>query len=140
MVDDRSSVERSRGMSAVRTKNTKPELIVRNVLHRMGYRFRLHANDLPGKPDIVLRRFKTCIFVHGCFWHQHQGCKRASLPHSNTEFWHTKFQKNIARDKLVQDQLLEKGWNVCVIWECEVKDMALLEKLLKSCLNTELSK
>ena len=131
MVDDRSVEARSRGMAAVQNKNTKPEIAVRRVLHRMGYRFRLHVRDLPGNPDVVLPRHKVCIFVHGCFWHQHSGCSRATVPSSNTEFWRSKFEKNVARDSFVQSELKRLGWRVCVVWTCLVKDEVKLEKILR---------
>lgn len=135
MVDDRSSEARSRAMSAVRNKDTVPEVTVRRLLHRMGYRFRLHAQNLPGKPDIVLPKYKLCIFVHGCFWHRHIGCNRATVPSSNTEFWQLKFEKNINRDEYVRAELERLGWKVCIIWTCYVKDKAKLTNLLQRCLS-----
>ena len=118
-------------MSKVKSKHTKPEMKVRKLLHSMGYRFRLHRKDLHGKPDIVLPKYKTVIFVHGCFWHRHSGCKRASTPKTNIEFWERKFLKNIENDKNAYQALSDLGWKVIVIWECEVSDMAALkEKIL----------
>ena len=108
-------------MSHIRSKDTKPEKRLRSLLHRLGFRFRLHRKDLPGTPDIVLPKYRTVIFVHGCFWHQHPGCKKATLPRSNVEFWKNKLEKNIERDKEVEKKLIETGWNVIVIWECEIK-------------------
>ncbi|MBS4095447.1 MAG: DNA mismatch endonuclease Vsr [Sulfuricella sp.] len=110
-------------MSAVHGKNTTPEIKVRKVLHALGFRFRLHKKDLPGKPDVVLAKYRTCIFVHGCFWHQHPGCKRASRPTSNVEFWSRKLQGNIERDKNNLSKLRHLGWRAIVIWECETKNM-----------------
>lgn len=119
-------------MAAVKGKNTTPEIQVRQMLHRMGYRFRLHRKDLPGKPDIVLPKHHLCIFVHGCFWHQHPGCKRATIPESNREFWVTKFQGTMERDKRAEKELLEQGWRVCVIWECETKKEEILNRIIRN--------
>ena len=115
------SEQRSRNMSAIKSKNTKPEIKVRKVLHSMGYRFRLHSKDLPGSPDIVLPKYKTVIFVHGCFWHRHENCKYASTPKTRQEFWNKKFKENINRDNLNQANLLLKGWKIIIIWECQLK-------------------
>ena len=120
-MDRISPEERSRIMSHIRSKDTKPEKRLRSLLHRLGFRFRLHRKDLPGTPDIVLPKYRTVIFVHGCFWHQHPGCKKATLPRSNVEFWKNKLEKDIGRDKEVEKKLIETGWNVIVIWECEIK-------------------
>ncbi|MCG7979521.1 MAG: very short patch repair endonuclease [Candidatus Thiodiazotropha taylori] len=120
-------------MSAVKGKDTSPEVRVRKVLHANGYRFRLHRKDLPGKPDIVLPKHNTCIFVHGCFWHQHPGCKRATLPTTRREFWTKKFQANKKRDSQTKEQLEKLGWHVCVIWECKTKSSETLISELKAC-------
>ncbi|WP_312602646.1 very short patch repair endonuclease [Pseudomonas luteola] len=112
---------RSRMMSGIRGKNTRPEIIVRKFLHACGYRFRLHRKDLPGRPDIVLPRFKTCIFIHGCFWHHHKDCKYASLPKTRADFWAEKLQGNVERDQRAQKALIDAGWRVLTIWECELK-------------------
>jgi DNA mismatch endonuclease (patch repair protein) len=125
-----SKEKRSWNMSRIRSKDTKPEKIVRFLLHRMGYRFRLHVNNLPGKPDIVLPKYRTVIFVHGCFWHRHKGCKYAYTPKSRIEFWEKKFADNIERFKSVKKELINKSWKVIVIWECETKfDKELESKL-----------
>lgn len=108
-------------MSRVGSKNTKPELLVRSMLHGMGYRFRLHRKDLPGSPDIVLPKHGAVVFVHGCFWHQHPGCRKATLPRNNSEFWKTKLERNMRRDAENQRRLLESGWRVLVLWECEIR-------------------
>jgi DNA mismatch endonuclease (patch repair protein) len=122
-----SPEKRSEIMSRVRSTNTKPEITVRSFLHRLGYRFRLHRQDLPGKPDIVLPKYRLVIFVNGCFWHQHTGCKKATIPKNNRAFWEAKLWRNIERDKLVHKELKDKGWNVLVIWECEAKkDLELI--------------
>ena len=127
------SEQRSRNMSAIKSKNTKPEIAVRKLLHSMGYRFRLHRKDLPGSPDIVLPKYKTVIFVHGCFWHRHENCKYASTPKIRQEFWEAKFRENINRDKLNQENLSSKGWKIIIVWECEIKDTDFdLNRLFKN--------
>jgi DNA mismatch endonuclease (patch repair protein) len=113
-------------MAAVRGKNTTPEKIVRKILHSEGFRFRLHRRDLPGCPDIVLPKHRTCIFVHGCFWHQHSGCRRATVPKTNVKFWRKKFDGNRQRDLAVKNQLTAANWRVIIIWECETKDIKKL--------------
>ena len=125
------SEQRSRNMSAIKSKNTKPEIKVRKVLHSMGYRFRLHSKDLPGSPDIVLPKYKTVIFVHGCFWHRHENCKYASNPKTRQEFWNKKFKENIKRDSEIQDKIKNLDWRSVVIWECETKNIEnLREKII----------
>ena len=122
------SEQRSRNMSAIKSKNTKPEIAVRKVLHSMGYRFRLHGKDLPGSPDIVLPKYRTVIFVHGCFWHRHENCKYATTPKTREEFWESKFKENVIRDKSNQKKLSAIGWKIIIVWECEIKDKNLLIK------------
>jgi DNA mismatch endonuclease (patch repair protein) len=117
-------------MSRIKSKNTKPEVIVRSLLHKMGYRFRLHRNDLPGKPDIVLPKYKTVIDIRGCFWHRHQGCPKATTPKTNSEYWNKKFQKNVERDRINEEKLSKLGWKIIVIWECEMNDSCLIAKLV----------
>ncbi|MDH1077109.1 very short patch repair endonuclease [Pseudomonas nitroreducens] len=112
---------RSRMMSGIRGKDTKPEMLVRRFLHAHGYRYRLHRKDLPGKPDIVIPRLKACIFVHGCFWHHHEGCSFAVLPKSRPDFWKAKLLANSSRDKQVIESLNDAGWTTIVIWECELR-------------------
>ncbi len=107
-------------MSRVSSKDTKPEKIVRSFLHRSGFRFRLHVMNLPGKPDLVLARYKAVIFVHGCFWHRHKDCKKATTPQSRKEFWAEKFKRNVIRDKENCQALRRDDWKVLVIWECEL--------------------
>lgn len=121
MADIKTPEERSRNMAAIRSSDTKPEMLVRRYLHSMGWRYGLHNKKLPGSPDIVMRRFKTVIFVHGCFWHGHDNCKYYRLPKSNTEFWQDKVNKNRARDERDIKALYKLGWNVIIIWECELK-------------------
>ena len=108
------SEQRSRNMSAIKSKNTKPEIKVRKILHSMGYRFRLHSKGLPGSPDIVLPKYKTVNFVHGCFWHRHENCKYASTPKTRKEFWENKFKANINRDNLNQANLSLRGWKIII--------------------------
>lgn len=120
MVDFLTPAQRSERMSRIRGKDSQPELALRRVLHRLGLRYRLHSKDLPGKPDIVFPRYKAVVFVHGCFWHRHQGCKIATTPKSNTAFWIDKFGKNVARDSRVGAELDALGWRVFLVWECEL--------------------
>ena len=117
-----TSEARSRNMAAIKSKNTKPEIEVRKMLHALGYRFRLHRKDLPGKPDIVLPKYRTVIFVNGCFWHQHENCKYACLPKTKIDFWKNKLEGNKLRDKLKQSQLKDLGWKIINVWECEIKN------------------
>ena len=121
MADTLSPQERSRLMSGIRDKNTKPELLVRSLLHSMGYRFRLHRRDLPGNPDIVLPRHGVCIFVHGCFWHLHSKCKDARIPKTRTEWWRKKLEGNAARDNRHTAALRRHGWRVITVWECQTE-------------------
>lgn len=113
---------RSALMARIGSKNSKPEMIVRRLLHALGYRFRLHAKDLPGRPDIVFRSKKKVIFVHGCFWHRHFGCSKSTTPKTRSEFWSIKFYKNTERDRRVQEDLEEMGWKYLILWECEIKN------------------
>ena len=124
------SKERSKNMAAIKSKNTNPEIKVRKLLHSMGYRFRLHKKELPGSPDIVLKKYKTVVFVHGCFWHRHKECKYASNPKTREEFWNKKFLSNIERDIKVRERIKAAGWKSIVVWECELKDIQKLKKRL----------
>ena len=135
MTDRISPEHRSWNMSRIRNRDTKPELIVRSLLHRMGYRFRLHRKDLPGKPDIVLPMYHTAVFVHGCFWHRHPCCQLAYTPRSRVEFWKDKFDSNVLRDKQARRNLTMLGWKVVVIWECQTKDIDGLAGRLRSSLS-----
>lgn len=121
MADVHTPEQRSRNMSAIRSKNTKPEEIVRKYLFAQGFRYRKNVSQLPGKPDIVLPKYKTVIFVNGCFWHKHEGCRYFVWPKNNAEFWKSKIEGNVARDKQNESQLISMGWNVIVIWECQLK-------------------
>lgn len=120
MPDILTPERRSWNMSRIRSANTAPEKAIRSLLHSKGYRFRINCKDLPGKPDIVLPKYGTVIFVHGCFWHRHKDCKYAYLPKSNLEFWEKKFSENMERDRRKIRELRRSGWQVVVIWECEV--------------------
>lgn len=122
MVDVVDSATRSRMMSGIRGKDTKPELLVRKYLHARGLRFRLHVKSLPGKPDIVCSKYNAVVFVHGCFWHHHADCKFATMPSSRTDYWANKLSENVTRDSYQIAALKELGWNVIVIWECELKE------------------
>lgn len=117
-MDNKTKAERSANMRAIRSKDTAPELMVRKLLFAEGFRYRLHVKSLPGKPDIVLPKWKTVIFVNGCFWHVHQNCKRAVKPRSNTAYWEEKLRRNQERDRNEYDLLKKGGWRVLVIWEC----------------------
>ncbi|WP_136067111.1 very short patch repair endonuclease [Modicisalibacter radicis] len=121
MVDHVDSSTRSKIMASVGWKNTEPELALRRYLHARGYRFRLHRKDLPGKPDLVLPKHQLAIFVHGCYWHRHPGCHYASTPKSNLGFWEDKFEKNIDRDRRQQQELIDLGWKVLIIWQCGLR-------------------
>lgn len=120
MVDVHDSKTRSRNMAAIKSNNTKPELLVRQALFSNGYRYRLHVDGLPGKPDIVMKKFRTVIFVHGCFWHLHD-CHLCKLPKSNKEFWDKKLRLNKKRDEDAVDKLLTSGWRVIIVWECAIR-------------------
>lgn len=130
MADIVSKDVRSWMMSRIRGKDTAPEKAVRSCLHGLGYRFRLHRKDLPGSPDIVLPRHRTAVFVHGCFWHRHPGCRFAYRPKSNVVFWKEKFKENVARDRRKASALRKQGWRVLVIWECETVSVARLRRKL----------
>ncbi len=111
-------------MGLVRSKDTRPEMKVRSLLHSLGFRFRLHRKDLPGNPDIVLPKYDTVIFVHGCFWHRHKGCKEASMPATRQGYWIPKFKKTVERDKTNRKELQHLGWKVIILWECELKNIS----------------
>jgi DNA mismatch endonuclease, patch repair protein len=117
--------KRSEVMSRVRSKDTRPELVVRRALHRRGLRFRLHGRDLPGKPDIVFPSRRVVVFIHGCFWHRHPGCRRTTTPASNSAFWKAKFDATVKRDAEAMFALEAAGWTALVIWECEIRPSAL---------------
>ena len=121
MADRISPEHRSWNMSRIRGKDTGPELSLRSLLHRAGFRYRLHDTTLPGKPDLVFPRYRTGIFVHGCYWHRHSGCKYAATPRTRTDFWLAKFQGTVERDRRTAEALTQRGWRVITVWECELK-------------------
>jgi len=129
-MDSLTVSHRSWNMSRIRSENTIPEVRVRSALHRLGFRFRLHRDDLPGRPDIVLPRHRVAIFVHGCFWHRHSGCRFTTMPKSRIPFWKGKFEKNVARDRRVCRKLRRTGWKVVIIWECQTIDSVKLNARL----------
>ena len=135
-MDHLSQSRRSWNMSRIRGRDTKPELAVRSALHRMGYRFRLHRADLPGKPDIILPKFKTVLFVHGCYWHRHSRCKLASMPKSRQKFWREKFTETVRRDRKNKAALKRLGWRVGIIWECQIRDKNRLSDRLSKHFST----
>jgi len=130
-MDTLSPLDRRRAMSAVKSSNTKPELKVRRLLFSNGYRYRLHRKDLPGCPDIVLPKYRTVIFVHGCFWHQHDDCPRSKRPASSTEYWYSKLQRNKDRDARHIVALKSLGWKVLIVWECQLKDLDAVVNTLR---------
>lgn len=121
MVDPFSRERRAEIMGRIKGRDTRPEMVVRRILYGLGYRYRLHRKNLPGKPDITLAKLRTIIFVHGCFWHSHPGCRRATIPATRQEWWREKLEKNAARDRANQLRLSELGWRIVVVWECETK-------------------
>jgi len=134
-VDTLTPEERSQRMSRIHDRNTMPEMAVRRLVHSMGYRYRLHRRDLPGRPDLAFISRRKALFVHGCFWHRHEGCALARLPKSRLDFWIPKLQRNKCRDAEKQAQLEQMGWRFLVIWECEIKHKASLAMKIKSFLS-----
>lgn len=124
MADTITRERRSWNMSRIKGRDTGPELRLRSLLHRAGFRFRLHAKELPGKPDIILPKYRAAIFVHGCFWHRHEGCRNATMPSTRTEFWKSKFDSNVGRDMRNRVALEAAGWTVFTVWECGLKNDA----------------
>lgn len=134
MADVHDKATRSYNMSQIKGKDTKPEMLVRKFLHAHGFRYRLHVKDLPGKPDIVLPKYKTVIFIHGCFWHKHENCKYFVVPKTRTEWWMNKINGNVANDEKATIALKEQGWKIITLWECELKPAtinATLQNILK---------
>lgn len=140
MADKLSTERRSWNMSRIKSRDTQPEFAVRRMLHTLGYRFRLHRGDLPGKPDIVLPKHKIVIFVHGCFWHQHAACIDCSKPKTRSNYWAPKLQGNQVRDKKNRARLRRLGWKPIVIWECETKNAKKLESRLTRTLNSRIDR
>ena len=130
MASHQVTAQRSYTMSRIRSKDTSPELRVRSLMHRAGYRYSLHVKTMPGAPDIVMRRYRTVVFVNGCFWHQHKGCRIASKPRTNTDYWQRKFKRTADRDRRVISELQQDGWTVLVIWECQTRNEDDLHNLL----------
>lgn len=135
-MDKLSPERRSANMARIRSRDTRPEITPRKLIHGIGYRFRLHRKDLPGKPDLVFPSHKKVIFVHGCFWHQHPGCKEGRVPGSRLEYWGPKLSRNQQRDSAAQAALKEQGWRYLVVWECELKDAAAALKKVRRFLET----
>ena len=133
-VRDETPDYRSWVMSHVHGKDTVPELRVRSLMHQAGYRYRLHVSGMPGKPDVVLPRYRTAVFVNGCFWHRHPGCKHASTPKTNVGYWAQKFERNVSRDEETHAALRREGWTVVVIWECQTRNAMQLASLLSAVL------
>ena len=137
VLDTFSPEKRSDIMRRVRSTDTTPERKVRSLLHGLGFRFRLHRNDLPGKPDITPPKRRSAVFVHRCFWHRHQNCPHATTPSSRQEYWLPKFNRTIERDRRNQEKLRQQGWNVIVVWECETKNLAMLARQLEKRINRQ---
>ena len=131
MTDIVDSMRRSKMMAGIKGRNTAPERTVRRVAHRMGLRFRLHRKNLPGSPDLILPRRRLAVFVHGCFWHRHEGCRYAYTPKSRIAFWTEKFTQNVARDRRNEAALRDLGWRVLIIWECETRDEEIVRRYLE---------
>jgi DNA mismatch endonuclease (patch repair protein) len=136
-MDRLTPAQRSYRMSLVRSRNTTPELVVRKIAHALGFRFRLHSKRLPGKPDLVFPRLRSIVQVNGCFWHRHPGCPKASVPGTRTDYWLAKFARNVERDAAVKRELERDGWRVLVLWECEIRNLALLTGRLREFLANE---
>ena len=138
MADSITREKRSWNMSRIRSSDTTPELVVRSFLFRNGFRFRLHVKNLPGHPDIVLPKYRTVVEVRGCFWHRHPGCRQAAIPSTNAEFWQEKFKQNVDRDRKNESALKQLGWNVIILWECELKSEEFLNKIIPLILNRKI--
>lgn len=132
MTDTLSPKERSERMSRVQAKDTSPEMKLRRSIHGMGFRYRLHVSGLPGKPDLVFSKYSAVIFMHGCFWHRHEGCKLARLPKSRVEFWQNKLEGNKERDLCNIEKLREMGWRILVVWECSLKDVDMVARRVRN--------
>ncbi|WP_313553204.1 DNA mismatch endonuclease Vsr [Brevundimonas sp.] len=135
-MDTLDPIRRSANMAKIRAKDTGPELRVRTVAHGMGLRFRLYRKDLPGKPDLVFPKHRLAIFVHGCFWHRHEGCRRATMPGTRREFWEAKFATTVQRDDRQTAALESSGWRVLILWECELKNDEALRAVLRTAIDT----
>ena len=131
MVDIVDRATRSRMMSGIKGKDTRPELVLRKALHRLGFRYSLHSKGLPGRPDMVLSRFRAAILVHGCFWHRHEGCRFATTPASNKDFWTAKFEATVSRDARTVESLRNLGWRVAIVWECRLTERGLAKVIAR---------
>lgn len=140
IMDNKTKAERSLNMSRIRAKDTKPELTIRRLLFADGFRYRIHVKTLPGTPDLVLPKYRAVIFVHGCFWHGHDGCKYAKLPETHGEFWRDKISKNKERDQRVRQELVSGGWRVLTIWTCSIKNQAKVKETYTQVKNWILNK
>ena len=136
MADSLTPSSRSENMRRIRSKDTKPELLIRSLIYAMGYRYRLHVRDIPGKPDVVFRKRRKAIFVHGCFWHQHPDCRAGRIPNSRREYWVPKLRHNQERDRIHLESLSKMGWNTLVVWECEARNPATLQERLRAFLES----
>ena len=134
-MDDLTAAQRHKNMCAIKSRDTKPELLVRRFLFSKGYRYRLQVRDLPGCPDIVMRKRKVVIFVNGCFWHQHKGCKFSRIPWNNRKYWADKLKRNVQRDLDAKQKLLSSGWRILIVWECALKTKRNLEQNQQKILN-----
>uniref|UniRef100_UPI004048EA2D very short patch repair endonuclease n=1 Tax=Yoonia sp. TaxID=2212373 RepID=UPI004048EA2D len=135
MTDIVDKQTRSRMMAGIKGKDTKPELVLRRALHARGFRYRLHSKDVPGRPDLVFPKHHAIVFVHGCFWHRHEGCRYTTTPSTRPEFWQAKFDANVIRDAAIRDQLIETGWRVATVWECSLRktdQLATMVELLST--------
>jgi DNA mismatch endonuclease, patch repair protein len=137
-VDIVDRVTRSRMMSGIRNRNTRPEVMVRKFLHKEGLRFRIHVSDLPGRPDIVLPKYRAALFVHGCFWHRHKNCKFCYMPKSRRAFWENKFRLNVERDRRNVQQIRKAGWRAFIVWGCEAANQERLERLVEGIVSGKL--
>jgi len=142
MVDHLSKDKRSWNMNRIRSRHTKPDLILRSLLHRSGFRFRINYNKLPGSPDIVLPKYKAVIFAHGCFWHRHPNCSKATTPNTNKDYWQKKFDNNVSRDIEIRKELKKLKWHIIVVWECEIMadPLLVLESIIKQLDNSTYKK
>ena len=129
MIDIVNKTTRSRMMAGIKGKNTVPERVLRQAMHRRSFRFRLHAKQLPGRPDLLFPKYKAIVFVHGCFWHRHRNCRYATTPATRTEFWQSKFASNVARDRASVKALINSGWRVAIVWECSLRNSVGVQEI-----------
>ena len=139
MTDVVNKSTRARMMAGIKGKNTVPELVLRQAMHKCGFRFRLHVKQLPGQPDLLFSKYKAAVFVHGCFWHRHRNCRYATTPATRTEFWQAKFAANVARDRVSMTALINNGWRVAIIWECSLRGSVGIQETAEALSNWLLS-